>query len=40
MEKIVPVILKIMEAEIKKNPDTKIWGQVAYPRVGEGDLYG
>ena len=40
MEKIVPVILKIMEAEIKKNPDTKIWGKVAYPRVGEGDLYG
>ena len=40
MEKIVPVILKIMEAEIKKNPDTRIWGKVAYPRVGEGDLYG
>lgn len=39
MEKIVPVILDIMQAEIDKNPDTEIWGKVAYPRVGEGDLY-
>lgn len=39
MEKIVPVILDIMEAEIRKNPDIEIWGKVAYPRVGEGDLY-
>ena len=40
MADIVPVILEIMEAEIKKNPDTEIWGKVAYPRMGEGDLYG
>ncbi len=40
MEKIVPVILDIMQAEIRKNPDTEIWGKVAYPRVGAGgDLY-
>ena len=34
MEKIVPVILKIMEAEIKKNPDTKIWGEGRLPESG------
>ena len=39
MKKIVPVILKIMEADIKENPDTETWGKVAYPRVGEGDLH-
>lgn len=39
MADIVPVILDIMEADIKENPDTKIWGKVAYPRVGEGDLH-
>lgn len=35
MEKIVPVILDIMEAEIDKNPDTIIWGKIAYPRIGD-----
>lgn len=39
MAALVPVILDIMQAEIDKNPDTEIWGKVAYPRVGEGDLY-
>ncbi len=35
MEKIVPAILDVMQADIEKNPDSEVWGKVAYPRVGE-----
>ena len=31
MVNIVPKILNIMQSEIEKNPDTKLWGTVAYP---------
>ncbi len=35
MANLVPVILKIMRADIEKNPDSPVWGKVAYPRVNE-----
>ena len=31
MEKIVPVMLKIMKTDIAKKPDSKIWGHLRYP---------
>ena len=31
MARLVPVILNIMQREIGENPDTKLWGAVAYP---------
>ena len=30
---IVPVVLEIMKAEIDANPESRVWGQVAYPRI-------
>ena len=33
MASLVPIILTIMDDDIKKNPHTKIWGKVAYPRI-------
>lgn len=33
MASLVPTVLKIMEADMKRNPDTDIWGTVAYPRI-------
>ena len=35
MAALVPVILDIMRADIKANPDTDTWGKVAYPRINE-----
>ncbi|MCY3823417.1 MAG: HEPN domain-containing protein [Nitrospinae bacterium] len=35
MADVVPVILDIMKADIEANPDSEIWGKVAYPRVGD-----
>ena len=35
MEAIVPAILNVLEAHITKNPESELWGKVAYPRVGE-----
>ncbi len=34
MEAIVPIILKIMEDNIDENPNSEVWGKIAYPRVG------
>ena len=36
MASLVPRILNIMQADIEKNPDSDIWGEVAFPRVNEG----
>ena len=35
MADLVPVILDIMDTHIAENPDTKVWGKVAYPRINE-----
>ena len=35
MEALMPEILKIMEDDIKKNPDSREWGKLDYPRVGD-----
>ena len=35
---LVPRILKIMETNIEKYPDSGIWGQVAYPSIDPGLL--
>ena len=35
MASLVPVIVGIMEADIKNNPDSETWGKVAYPRINE-----
>jgi len=35
MEAIVPVTLKIMQADIDNNSNSEVWGKIAYPRVGE-----
>ena len=36
MESLVPSILKIMRADIKRNPNSRVWGSVAFPRVNDG----
>lgn len=36
MASLVPEILKIMQNDVKINPDTNTWGAVAFPRVNEG----
>ena len=33
MASLVPTILNIMQQEIDRNPDSELWGRVAYPRV-------
>ena len=33
MADVVPVILEVMKAEIDANPESQVWGQVAYPRI-------
>ena len=33
MTALVPVILDIMRADIKRNPDSDVWGRVCYPRI-------
>lgn len=33
MECLVPVILEIMRADIEANPDSDVWGLIAYPRI-------
>ena len=33
MAALVKATLKIMEADIKKNPDSDVWNDVAYPTV-------
>ena len=38
MADIVPVILEIMKAEVDANPETQVWGKVAYPRIGESEF--
>ena len=35
MASLVPAVLDIMRADIEANPDTDIWGKVAYPRINE-----
>ena len=30
---LVPAILDIMQADIECNPDSEVWGRVAYPRI-------
>ena len=35
MAALVPVILKIMQADIEASPDSHTWGKVAYPRINE-----
>ena len=40
MASLTPKILEIMSADIKENPDSDIWGKVAYPRVNKSpDVY-
>ena len=33
MASLVPVVLAIMQADIDRDPDTAVWGTVAYPRT-------
>ena len=33
MSSLVPTILKIMESDIKMNPESRAWGTVDYPRI-------
>ena len=33
MEALVPVILKIMRVDIETNPNSEVWGPIAYPRI-------
>ncbi len=33
MASLVPAILDIMQADIDRNPDSDLWGLVAYPRI-------
>lgn len=33
MEALLPVILEIMRADIETNPDSEVWGPIAYPRI-------
>ena len=33
MASLVPAVLAIMRADIDRNPDTAVWGAVAYPRI-------
>ncbi len=33
MASLVPAILDIMQADIGQNPDSELWGKVAYPRI-------
>ena len=33
MASLVPVVLAIMQADIDRDPDTAVWGTVAYPRI-------
>ena len=33
MEALVPVILEIMRVDIETNPDSGVWGSIAYPRI-------
>ena len=35
MAALVPRILEIMRADIEKNPESAVWGKVAYPRINE-----
>lgn len=35
MDSLVPIILNIMKADIDRNPASKMWGKVAYPRISE-----
>ena len=37
MEALMPEILKIMQDDIAKNPDSDVWGKLDYPRVGDDD---
>lgn len=36
MASLVPVILNIMQIDMRINPDSDTWGAVAFPRVNEG----
>ena len=36
MASLVPEILKIMQTDIERNPDSDTWGVVAFPRVNVG----
>ena len=33
MASLVPAILDIMQEDIDRNPDSELWGKVAYPRI-------
>ena len=35
MASLVPIILNIMQADISQNPDSEVWGRVAYPRINQ-----
>ena len=35
MASLVPVIVGIMDVDIKNDPDSETWGKVAYPRINE-----
>lgn len=37
MEALMPPILNIMEEDIRKTPDSRVWGILDYPRVGDDD---
>ena len=33
MASLAPAILDIMQEDIERNPDSELWGRVAYPRI-------
>ena len=35
MKTLMPLVLQIMKDDIKKHPDSKVWGKLNYPRVGD-----
>lgn len=35
MKPLVGLIIKVMDADIAKNPDTAIWGPIIYPRIND-----
>ena len=40
MANLIPQILEIMREDIEENPDSDIWGKVAYPRINKSqDAY-
>ena len=40
MASLIPKILEVMRADIEENPNSELWGKVAYPRINKSqDVY-